>query len=592
VSYTGKDRTVVRVLRDQVARAPDKALLHTPSGELSRVEIDRISNRLARGLSRAGVERGDPVLLLLGNTELYVFAWLALAKLGAIEVPVNAQYRGKLLVHAVNAAGAKVLLTDIEHIANVAEIERDLLTLQMVAVSGQRSEQRAPPHGLPGVPLLAGDADEGREAQRALPHGLPVVSLEELIDVEDAELGNDPAYSDVVALMYTSGTTGPSKGVLVTHAHAYEYANAVREALELTDTDVYYAPLPLFHIAGQWAVVYASLMSGGSAVIKPKFSVSEFWLDVERSRASTSFLLGAMANFLYRQPAQVTDPRNTLSRILMSPLVPELDRFKRRFGVEVATAYGSTEANVPILSGFEIQDPRQCGRARRGWQVAIVDEDDELAPAGEAGEIVVRPPEPWLTMKGYLGNAQASAEAYRNCWLHTGDRGYADADGNFYFLDRMSDAIRRRGENISSFEVEREVNAHPCVLESAAVGVASEHTEEEVMVYVVARAGQALEPRQLHEFLCERAPSFMVPRYIRIVDALPKTDTGKVQKALLRELPTSASWDAEAARTSADEALDAGAARTSTDEALDTEAARTNPNETSDAERARMRANV
>lgn len=525
--YEGNDRTAVRVLRDQVARAPERALLLTERGELSRTEVDRSSNRLARGLRRAGVQRGDTVLLLLGNSELCVLAWLALAKLGAIEVPVNTQYRGEMLAHVIGASGAKVMLAQAELLENVTRIERDLAPLETLIATGGSLEH-----------LL-------------LPRHTTVVSLEEAMDVEDADLGSDPAYSDVMALMYTSGTTGPAKGVLVTNAHAYEYANAVRVALELTARDIYYAPLPLFHIAGQWAVVYASLMSEGCAAIRSRFSVSEYWSDVERCGASVSFLLGAMANFLYQQPPRASDARNTLSRILMSPLVPELERFKVRFGVEVATAYGSTETGVPILSDFGVRDPRQCGRARPGWQAAIVDEDDELAAAGEAGEIVVRAPQPWLTMKGYFGDPWASAEAYRNCWLHTGDRAYTDVDGNFYFIDRMSDAIRRRGENISSFEIEREVNAHPWVLESAAVGVPSEHTEEEVMIYAVAVEGQALDPRTLHEFLKERAPGYMVPRYIEVLDVLPKTDTDKIQKAALRALDKSGAWDAQAAHADA-----------------------------------------
>ncbi len=524
--YEGKQRTAVRVLRDQVARMPDRTLLHTPGKELSRAEVDRNSNRLANRFAGLGVGPGDTVLLLMGNSELYVFAWLALAKLGAIEVPVNPQYKGQLLAHVANTSAAKVMLADPELLENVSRISDDLAALTTLAVP---------------VPTTTHMPRIGR--------GLTVVPLGDLTETDDSDPGGDPAYNDSMALMYTSGTTGPSKGVLVSHAHAYEYANSVRTALALSEDDVYYAPLPLFHIAGQWAVVYAALISGGAAVIKPRFSVSDFWLDVARCGASVSFLLGAMANFLFQQEEVPSDRHNGLSRILMSPLVPELDRFKARFRVEVATAYGSTEANVPLLSDFSIEDPKQCGRARPGWQVEIVDRDDEIVPAGQAGEIVVRPPEPWLTMKGYLDNAEATAEAYRNCWLHTGDMAHSDADGNFYFVDRIADAIRRRGENISSFEVEREVNAHPSVLESAAVGVASEHTEEELAIFAVAAEGVEVDPAELHRFLRKRAPRFMVPRYIQIVEALPKTDTGKVQKATLREAGLASAWDA--ARTTA-----------------------------------------
>jgi carnitine-CoA ligase len=505
--YTGTDRTAVRVLRDQVARSPESILLRTDSDAFTRAQVDAITNRLARRLRAGGVQQGDTVLLLLDNSPFYIFCWLALAKIGAIEVPVNTQYRGQMLAHVVNSSGAKVLILDPEFTDTVATIRSQLLNLQTEILS----------------------------------------SADDLLDPDDSDLGADPAYDATMALMYTSGTTGPSKGVLVTHAHAYEYANAVREAIALRAGDVYYAPLPLFHIAGQWGVVYASLMSGATAVVTPRFSASSFWGDVAEHGATTSFLLGAMANFLQQQPPADGDSDNSLDRMLMSPLVPRLREFKERFGVRVATAYGSTEANVPIYSDFSIDDPRQCGRIRPGWAVEIVDEHDEVLPPGRPGEIVVRPSEPWLTMRGYLDNAEATARSYRNCWLHTGDMAFRDAEGNFYFVDRMSDAIRRRGENISSFEVEREVNAHPAVVESAAIGVASEHTEQELMVVAAVDDGAALSPQELHAFLVERAPRFMVPRYIEVVDALPRTPTDKIRKAALRERGTVSAWDAAAA---------------------------------------------
>jgi carnitine-CoA ligase len=525
MAYEGRDRTAVRVLRDQVERAPENTLLHTAAGELSRAEVDSRSNRLAHRLRGLGVGPGAHVLLLLENSELYVFAWLALAKLGAVEVPVNTAYRGQLLAHVIESSEAAVLIADAALLENLAPVAGEVPSLRTVLVSGA---------GRPG-PELSGKTV------------LPLDSL----DGDDAPPSEDPAYNDTMALMFTSGTTGPSKGVLVTHAHAYEYASSVRMALQLQEGDTYCAPLPLFHIAGQWAVVYAALMSGGSAVIKERFSVSRFWEDVSESGATVSFLLGAMANFLHGQPPGPSDADNTLTRLLMSPLVPDLDGFRRRFGVEVATAYGSTEANVSIHSDFSIDDPRQCGRVRPGWQVEIVDEDDEPLPAGQSGEIVVRPPEPWLTMRGYLGNPEATVEAYRNCWMHTGDIAYRDEQGNFYFVDRKHDAIRRRGENISSFEVEREVNAHPGVLESAAVGVSSEHTEQEILVCAVPREGEDLDPAELCEYLSRRAPRFMVPRYVRVLRELPKTDTGKIQKAALREQGTSEAWDAETAGATA-----------------------------------------
>ena len=520
VRYKGKDRTVVRVLRDQVERFPDKPLLCTENRDYSRQQVDKQSNMIAHGLLEIGITKGEKVLLMLTNTELYIFSWLALAKLGAIEVPVHTAYKGHMLVHAVNESGARFIIIHAEFLSVLHAVREQLNDLRYILI-------------------VNGDDD-----MPVFTDTFQVKSFQDVISDNDSGLDIDPAYNDTLALMYTSGTTGPSKGVLVTNAHSFEYANSVVNLLALQENDVYYAPLPLFHIAGQWAVVYAALMSNASAVIKEHFSVNDFWADIEKFKANVSFLLGAMANFLSQQAEGKDDANNSLERVLVVPLVPNLEEFRERFNVDVTTCYGSTEANVPIVATFDVQDPKQCGVARKGWQVEIVDDDDELVPAGIAGEIVVRPPEPWLTMRGYLNRPEATAEAYRNTWLHTGDMAIRDEDGNFCFVDRKKDAIRRRGENISSFEVEREVNAYPAVLESAAVAAKSEHTEDEILVVVVPRPGEDIDPLDLHEFLMGRAPKFMVPRYIKIAGKLPKTLTGKIQKNLLREEGVRDCWDA------------------------------------------------
>ena len=523
--YTGADRTAVRVLRDQVERSPDSVLLRTADAAYTRADVDRIANRLARGLRDVGVGEGDRVLLLQGNAPFYVFSWLALAKLGAIEVPVNTHYRGEMLRHVASTSGAQTAILDPAFAANLAGVLADVPVLRRLVLTGGDAVPE---------PLAATDAT--------------ILFAGELLASDDVGLGHDPRYHQPMALMYTSGTTGPSKGVVVSHAHAFEYANGCRQATALRTGDVYYNALPLFHVAGQWGVVYAALMSGASVVLSPRFSASGFWRDAGAHGATVTFLLGAMANFLYQQPADPGDRETTIERMLVCPLLPELEAFRQRFGVEVATAFASTESNLSILSDFSIADPRQCGRARPGWEVAIVDEHDELLAPNHPGELVVRPPQPWLTMIEYLDNPAATAQAYRNCWMHTGDMAYRDDEGSFYFVDRMSDAIRRRGENISSFEVEREVNAHPEIVESAAIGIPSEHTEEDLMVVAVRTSDATVTPQELHAFLVERAPKFMVPQFIQIVDELPKTPTEKIQKAVLRKRGTAGTWRPERAR--------------------------------------------
>ena len=283
--------------------------------------------------------------------------------------------------------------------------------------------------------------------------------------------------------------------------------------------------------------------------IPPEGRDSQTLHQVLAHRATATFLLGAMANFLFQQHETDDDTDNPLERALVVPLLPEIEEFKRRFGCLVSTTWGATEFNVPTRSTFELANNRTCGRvAEDRYEVRIVDELDREVPPGVPGEAVVRPREPWITMAGYWGHPDWTVAAWRNLWLHTGDMLMRDEAGNLYFVDRTKDAIRRRGENISSMEVEQEIVAHPDIVECAVIPVASEHTEQEVMAVVVPRPGAAIDPAEFIEFLAPRMAYFMVPRYVEVVGALPRTQTGKIQKYVLRERGiTPGTWDREGA---------------------------------------------
>ena len=252
-----------------------------------------------------------------------------------------------------------------------------------------------------------------------------------------------------------------------------------------------------------------------------------------------------MANLLYRQPPAADDADNPLRRVLVVPLIPEVEEFKRRFDLLVSTTWGGTEMNCPTRSGFDLPNARTCGRVDESlYEVRIVDANDVEVPPGVPGEAVVRPKQPWTVMEGYWNHPEWTVTAWRNLWLHTGDMLMRDEDGNLYFVDRVKDAIRRRGENISSMEVEQEINAHPAVLECAVIPVASEQTEQEVKAVIVLKAGAGAAPEELIHFLADRMPYFMVPRYIEFASELPKTPTGKIQKYTLREHGvTPTTWD-------------------------------------------------
>jgi crotonobetaine/carnitine-CoA ligase len=521
--FGGETATLAHVLAQRLADAGDKPWILAGSNSFSYREVDRLACRLANGLVRLGVGPGDTVLLMLNNCIEFIALWCALAKIGAIEVPVNCHYKGRLLAHIVNDSAARVIIADSEFLARLAEVANEVSALSTVVVYGEAPEVR------PGDML---------GAARRLPFA-------EILADDEFFAAVSAAPWDQLAVMYTSGTTGPSKGVIVTHGHAFEYARGVIDMLDIRPDDVYYAPLPLFHIAGQWAVVYAAAIAGATAVLPDSFSPARFWPTCRRYNATCSFLLGAMANLLYRQPPAPDDADNPLERVLIVPLVPEVEDFKQRFGVLVSTTWGGTEMNCPTRSGFQLANARTCGRVDDDlYEVRIVDENDNELPPGVAGEAVVRPKKPWIVMAGYWRHPEWTERAWRNLWLHTGDMLMADADGNLYFVDRTKDAIRRRGENISAMEVEQEINAHPDVLETAVIPVAAELGEQEVMAVIVPKPGRSPVPEALIAFLDDRLPYFMVPRYVEFASELPKTPTGKIQKYALRERGvTTLTWD-------------------------------------------------
>ncbi len=526
--------TVGSLLERQAKAIGRQPALVWEGGAWSYAEIDRRSRALATALRARGIGPGTSVLLMLDNHAEYILLWLALARIGAIEVPVNTAYLGDLLRHVTASSGATVLIAEAGYLerftdAVMAEAKLATLILRGEAVTLPPRVARLQRHAL--GELLAETATDGAPDER------------------------DP--QKIMAVMYTSGTTGASKGVLCSYAHALEYSRCVVEVLDLRKGDRYYNVLPLFHIAGQWAAVFACFIAGSTAVLKPRFSVSAFWDDIRQFKCNVTLLLGAMANLLYRSAPARADRRHPLDKILVVPLFPEIRDFERRFGVRVTTNYGSTEVGVPLRSGFNSRKPRlfqlanarSCGRVVDDrFEVRVVDDRDREVPPGTPGELVVRPKVPWIVMAGYLNEPAKTVEAWRNLWLHTGDLMMRDKAGNYYFLDRIKDAIRRRGENISSIEIENGILQFPRILECAVYPVPSPLTEQEVMAAVVAKPDATLDLVELNAFLEAVLPKFMVPRYYRLATTLPKTPTGKIQKVLLRNEGLGAPhWDREAA---------------------------------------------
>lgn len=489
------ERTFASVIAAHVARRPDKLAVRDPARGLSYGELYEEALVVAGGVDALGVGPHEAVLLMLDNHLDGVVAWWALALTGRVEVPVNTAYKGSILAHVVNNSGARAIVIEKDYLPALFEVADRLPRMARVVVRGEIAGVTSPSH----LRLSAWSELRGPRAKPA--------QLQPW---------------DLMGIMYTSGTTGPSKGVRVTHAHAYGYsAPAILGRAQ--SHDVTLVTLPLFHIGGQWAGVYNNLIAGGSSVVLPRFSATTYWDDVRTFGCTYTLMLGAMANFLFQQPPKDDDAQHGMKHVLMVPVVPQLEEFQDRFGIElIGTAYGLTEGSTVLIAPAGQAKPGKVGVPRSDFEVRLVDEHDIETPMGRVGELVIRTREPWSVMDGYHDMPEATVNAWRNQWLHTGDAFRIDEDGQYVFIDRMKDAMRRRGENVSSFEVEREIMEHPAVLEAAVVAVPSAATEDDILACVVLRSGATLGPEDLLRFLDIRLPYFMVPRYVEFMPELPK----------------------------------------------------------------------
>ena len=513
---------VLRYLVDRWAdERGDQVFVVFESGEeWSYAELKHRVVAKAAGLRAAGVAQGDHVAFWLPNGPDALLLYFAINYLGAVFVPFNTAYRGNLLEHVVANSDARIICVHPELMPRLAEIDRAALELAIVTTALEFTD-------IPGLRAVRNSEVAGASDDPLL--------LDRPIDPWDSQ-----------SIIYTSGTTGPSKGVLSSYLHMF--SNAGPESWPMiTGDDRYLVAAPIFHIGGM-GPAFVMLARGGSIALMDNFSTRDFWPFVKRTRCTAAFLLGVMATFLIKEPPSPGDRDHRLRLAFMVPFTNDAPTFATRFGVDIYTIFNMTEISSPLVSGPNPPKRGTCGRPRAGVDVRLVDAYDCEVGIGEVGEMIVRTDRPWAMNSGYYKNPQATAEAWRNGWFHTGDAFRRDADGDYFYVDRVKDSIRRRGENISSFEVEAEACAHAAVREAAAIGVPSEVGEDEVMLIVAPTDCATIDPVELTQFLVERLPYFMVPRFIRVLPDLPKTPSNKVIKTGLRaEGITADSWDREAA---------------------------------------------
>lgn len=498
---------------------------------------------IAHALQQAGVCAGDRVSTLTENSGETVLLWFAVNLLGAIDAPVNPAFSGTLLEHAVNLVESRLLIVQ----------EKLLPVLEASAAALSHVKQ-----------ILVLDGAPGPARQVA---GLSILSLAGLCSPRPADWRPAGArFSDTASILFTSGTTGPAKGVMVTHAQAFMTARQTAEGLWVSQEDVYYCAQPLFHMSPRFCAIYAALLTGAKVNLDLRFSAADWLRRIRETGATVTIGHGPLLEMIYAEPEQPGDADTALTRIGTSPFPKHIAAdFERRFGVKGIETWGMTEINIPCWHPqHEPLRPGSCGKIREEWyDFRVVDpETDEELPPGKVGELVVRPKLPWTVSPGYYGNLQATLKAWRNLWFHSGDTGYVDPDGWVYFADRLGDRIRRRAENISSFDIEVAANAHPAVRESAAVGVPSEFlSDDDIKLCVVLNAGAALRPGDLLGFLARRLPHHMVPRYIEILPEMPRTPTQKIMKSKLRTAGVNAAtWDRKAEGVELRRLIETGAA--------------------------------
>ncbi len=526
-----EQHTLVGLLDRRLEHDPDGPYLDVCGAKFSAAEVALTAGRIAAGLRELGIQAGDRVATLCENSPEAMLAWWGTVAAGAVSVPINSAYKGDYLSHQLNDAGCRVLVVQGDLASRAAAIAGDVPCLDHV--------------------IVAGEAD-------APVTGVNAHDWEALLRSEPAEPDRDRLPSDLATFIYTGGTTGPSKGCMLSNHYHVALARQIATCWRRTPDDIAWTALPLFHYNAITTVVVGTLDVGGSGAISRRFSVSGFWPEMNRVGATVVSLLGTMAYLLANDedrpemPGSGAPEENSTLRLLgAAPLPVEIDRrLRERFGVATFSgAYGTTEASLVSWTPLGVENRANAAGVvnHEYFDVRIFDDDDNELPRNTDGEIVLRPKRPHVMFEGYWGRPEATVATSRNWWYHTGDIGRIDDDDYLYFVDRKADYLRRRGENISSFEVEKILVKHDAITDVVVHAVPSELTEDDLKVTAILVPDAAITEEELFRWCVDELPYFALPRYIEFRAELPRSPVGRVLKRVLRdEGVTSTTWDVEA----------------------------------------------
>jgi carnitine-CoA ligase len=506
---TSRDEHLIlpRLLRYRSQHTPERMFLREVEGaQLTYGQVFELATRWATGLHRAGVRPEDRVLTMIPTSVDAALAWFGCAMLGAINVPVNTAYVGKLLAHAVNVTTPTVAIVEGELLERFADLALDAAPTFVVRGSASGRD-------------LAGTDDWAK-----------------LVVDESVLTGVDGStWGDLSTLLFTSGTTGPSKAVMLPWRQLYESGMTVWQGGESSADDVFYLPWPLNHISGV-GPLYAMCVAGGSLVLREKWSTGSFMDDVFTFGCTHTTLMASMVRYVDELAVPMDRGPFPLKRVFLAPITERSVALTRRLGVEYSTVFNQTEISAPIASvGYEPVPLGSCGRVRSGGvSVRVVDQQGDDVPVGARGELLVRTEDPTAMSAGYWGMPEATRKAWTDGWFHTGDLLSQDEDGWFYYLGRLKEVIRVRGENVSATELEETVEEHPEVVEAAAVGVPNADLEEDIVLCVRLRSHGTTESddviEQIRTYCAEQLPKFMLPAHVLAVTDFPRTPTGKIRK--------------------------------------------------------------
>jgi crotonobetaine/carnitine-CoA ligase len=523
--YAPADRILPNIIADKAARDPNKVIYQFGDDPMELGALDNEISKVANGFLALGVKKGDKVAILLPNCPEFIYVWFALNRIGAVEVPINTALKGEGLRYQIVQSDSVALVADVAFLENLEAIAEELVTLtHTIFIDTKESNGGAPKLG--GIEELSYTELAGHSSDR------PDIKV-------DAH--------DMATIIYTSGTTGVSKGVEISHYYWYAIWSESVKYSRYTEDDVLYTGLPFFHGNAQGITLGSALLADARAVIVDRFSASRLWDDCRKWECTEANYIGGIIPILLKQDPKEDDNDNPL-RIMVGAAAPqdEWNEFQRRFNTKIMEVYGMTECYCCLASPYDEPRAGSCGQAITGWDVQIMDDDGAECEPGSLGEFVTKAQDPGVGTSGYYKSEEATAELIQDSWMHTGDLGRMDKDGYFFFVDRKKQALRRRGENISSFEVESIISSHDAILESAVVGVPSDVGEEDVKAVVVCKPGRTITPEEIIEWCQDKLAYFAIPRYIAIRDSMPKTPSERVEKFKLKtEGVTDDCWDLE-----------------------------------------------